>query len=614
MTIADVLTAEQRAVVEQPVDALVLVTAGPGAGKTHTLVRRLEHLVTRHDVAAGEVLVLTFSRAAVRELQLRLATVDSPARHFRARTFDSWALELLTAVAPDGQWQSKSFDERIRAAVRAVMEGQADAFCDELVHVVIDEVQDLVGYRRVMVESVLERFACGFTVVGDPAQAIYGFQAPDGETRKYETNRFFIRLRELFASELVELSLKTNFRVRDSAAEIALRFSDELQKARFDGVAVRTEVRGALLDAPSFGNLHDDFARSALSRSDVTTAVLCRTNGQALVVSEDLHRAGVPHRLQRSASDRVVPAWIGSLFAPGGGPMLTRSTFEGLVMRSVPGDDLDLWWMWLIRASSRGGDNRSIDLGNLRAAMVSGSLPDELFEQSTAPVTVSSFHRAKGLEFDRVIVADPGGAKEWVDEDPEEEARMLYVAMTRARDDVLRIENPTDGRIRKDRTSDRWARYGWKQWQRLGLEVGAADVSQEEPPGSRLFEADGVDLQRYLLEAVRPADEIVLERVGDQPFGPYESPPYLVLHESRPIGLVSQRFRTDLKRFLSMSRKEPQWPLRITGLRTDTIEAVVGGSAASAAAGLGGHGVWLVPRISGLGVFLYGGTTGREDG
>ncbi|GAA1023136.1 MULTISPECIES: UvrD-helicase domain-containing protein [Amycolatopsis] len=613
MTIVDALTEEQRAVVEQPADALVLVTAGPGTGKTHTLVRRLEYLLTQNNVAAGEVLVLTFSRAAVRELQARLSAAAGAARHCRARTFDSWALELLTAVDPDGDWQARSFDERIRAATRALQERQADAFCDDLAHVVIDEIQDLVSDRRVMVESVLERFLCGFTVVGDPAQAIYGFQVADPEQRKYETNRFFARMRELFAEELVELSLNKNFRVRDSSAEVALRFGGALQNALADPVEVRADVRGALLDVEPFGNLYDDFARTALSRSDITTAILCRTNGESMLVSEELHRAGVVHRLQRSARDRVVPKWIGRLFTSSNEIVLARSTFDALVPASVlgPDSDSDRAWTSLLRASSRGTLDRSVDLGNLRAAIASGRLPDELSEQLATSLTVSSFHRAKGLEFDRVVISDPGAARESLVEDSGEEARMLYVAMTRARDDVLRIDNHLDFGVKKDRSSDRWARYGWKN-RRLGLEVSGGDVAHDVPAGTRAFISDPVELQKYLSDEVRPADEVVIELAGDARSGWNESPEYVVLHDGRPIGVVSRRFRADLMRFLRWGDRV-NWPLRITRLRIDTVETVVGSAAAGAEAGLGEHGVWLAPRVSGLGVFLYGGTTGPED-
>jgi superfamily I DNA/RNA helicase len=83
------------------IDALpiekVLVLAGAGTGKTETLVRKVERMIDQSDIASGNVLVLTFSRAAVRELKKRMAQRETDARFVRARTFDSFATRLLCA-------------------------------------------------------------------------------------------------------------------------------------------------------------------------------------------------------------------------------------------------------------------------------------------------------------------------------------------------------------------------------------------------------------------------------------------------------------------------------------------------------------------------------------
>lgn len=52
--------------------APVLVSAGPGTGKTATLVRRIEYLLTERDAKADEILVLTFSTDAAEELMERI--------------------------------------------------------------------------------------------------------------------------------------------------------------------------------------------------------------------------------------------------------------------------------------------------------------------------------------------------------------------------------------------------------------------------------------------------------------------------------------------------------------------------------------------------------------
>ena len=67
-----------------------------------------------------------------------------------------------------------------------------------------------------------------------------------------------------------------------------------------------------------------------------------------------------------------------------------------------------------------------------------GSIPDELQSSRDGDLVVSTIHRAKGLEFDNVAVVEP---PEWrSDADPAEEARVLFVAMTRARDALAHIK------------------------------------------------------------------------------------------------------------------------------------------------------------------------------
>jgi DNA helicase-2/ATP-dependent DNA helicase PcrA len=67
----DGLSEEQRRAASA-VDQYVRLLAGPGTGKTRTLTNRVAYLQERDGVEAGEILVLTFGRAAARELRDRL--------------------------------------------------------------------------------------------------------------------------------------------------------------------------------------------------------------------------------------------------------------------------------------------------------------------------------------------------------------------------------------------------------------------------------------------------------------------------------------------------------------------------------------------------------------
>jgi len=52
-------------------DGPMLVLAGPGSGKTATLVERTKNLITKHDVKPSNILVITFTKAAANEMKQR---------------------------------------------------------------------------------------------------------------------------------------------------------------------------------------------------------------------------------------------------------------------------------------------------------------------------------------------------------------------------------------------------------------------------------------------------------------------------------------------------------------------------------------------------------------
>src|SRR5262249_25545414 len=66
----------QRAAAQSGTPALIV--AGPGTGKTSTLVGRVAHLVHDRGVSPGAILALTFSNKAGREMRERLGALLAP--------------------------------------------------------------------------------------------------------------------------------------------------------------------------------------------------------------------------------------------------------------------------------------------------------------------------------------------------------------------------------------------------------------------------------------------------------------------------------------------------------------------------------------------------------
>jgi DNA helicase II / ATP-dependent DNA helicase PcrA len=74
----------------------LLVDAGPGTGKTRTLVRRIKHLLAKGSLSSS-FLALTFSNKAAEEMRERLSTMNADAAiEMWVGTFHAFGLELVT--------------------------------------------------------------------------------------------------------------------------------------------------------------------------------------------------------------------------------------------------------------------------------------------------------------------------------------------------------------------------------------------------------------------------------------------------------------------------------------------------------------------------------------
>jgi DNA helicase II / ATP-dependent DNA helicase PcrA len=93
------LNLEQQAVVTAPLGGKRLVLAGPGSGKTRTLVHRVAHLIGS-GVPAEQLLLLTFTNRSAREMLDRVGErVPGDAWRVQGGTFHSVASRLLRRYA-----------------------------------------------------------------------------------------------------------------------------------------------------------------------------------------------------------------------------------------------------------------------------------------------------------------------------------------------------------------------------------------------------------------------------------------------------------------------------------------------------------------------------------
>src|SRR5262249_30261543 len=74
----------------------ILVKAGPGTGKTRTLVGRIVHLICERNVSPEAILALTYSNKAAEEMRSRVGRVlPEDALRIWMGTFHAFGLEIL---------------------------------------------------------------------------------------------------------------------------------------------------------------------------------------------------------------------------------------------------------------------------------------------------------------------------------------------------------------------------------------------------------------------------------------------------------------------------------------------------------------------------------------
>jgi len=600
-------TEEQEKVIRAPKDATLLVFAGAGTGKTEALIRRVETLLDDDTIQHGNILVLTFSRAAVRELRNRLRRRENDSKFVKARTFDSFATLLLMNCPKAADLSAKDYDDRILMASEFILSDEdAKNHLKDIKHLILDEMQDLVGVRQLMVRNLIQTLGktTGFSFFTDPAQSIYDYQVRDRVPR-LDAQQMTDWLKSHFNGELVEETFTRDFRFETEEARTALWARDELLGPKPKFQEIRDRLKNDLRRLSTFTL---DQRAPGMRRNEVPVAILCRSNAHALLLSRELFRLNLPHTVQREQTDRCLPSWLALVFRGLESPDVSRSEFiqrHAQVAKFLAPDDLDRLWSPLKRFEHTAG--KTLNLVTLNGRIRSGSVPDELVQPNNSRIILSTIHRSKGLEYPNVMIADPQDAIDDIEgSDSAEEARILYVAMTRARRSLERLNAPAGCKVGKD-AFDRCRLYEFHKGFALvkSFEVRGYDTHLLDPAGGFGFDGKVGAIQDYILDNVKLGDEVELRcaDVADEMGTPQKH--YVVHHRDELVGITSieasYAFRTALKPPRASRSFEIKWPWKITGLRVEAIDTVAGHPATSRKHGLGISGLWLRVRVAGLG-------------
>ncbi|GAA4339543.1 RecQ family ATP-dependent DNA helicase [Flaviaesturariibacter amylovorans] len=420
------LSPAQLAIIKERDQQQIVVVAGPGSGKTRVLVHKLASILLTEDVRYEQMLMLTFSRAAASEFKKRLvALIGKDAHHVEIKTFHSYCFDLLGRNGNLAESEGV-----IRAATERILAGEVEQSRITKAILVVDEAQDMNAEEYELLQAIIaQNEDIRVLLVGDDDQSIYGFRKAGSEfMQRFLSNG-------AFKFDLVE-----NYRSCAEIVSVANQWAAQLQHRlkELPIVAVRKEPGQIRITKHSSGSLVVPLTKELKAGKDGTTCVLTFENKEAEIIAGYLAAQGIPTRLIQSA-DKIALNDLREL-----------RHFSDTVLNSndnytiLPDD-------WLAaKADLRAKFARSIQLERMLAVIDEFELlhPDrryksdwQLFlkeskwedfvqiEQNI--VYVSTIHKAKGREFDKVLIA-----LQKFTPDEEEKKRLLYVAMTRAKNEL----------------------------------------------------------------------------------------------------------------------------------------------------------------------------------
>jgi len=332
----------------------VLVLAGPGTGKTQTLMGRVTRLIDEGEMPR-RILALTFTRRAAQEMRDRMKalrgteTALPQAGTLHSLCFDYWkhayndtpivlpehsAKKLFADVNPnfagkdlDHWWNKYNLGRELLADVPEELaeahinygnqknhwdlvdytdllefmleQSGAPTFKMPYRHVLVDEVQDLTPLQFAVIRGIAGESGDGIFCIGDPKQSIYGFRGAVGDVE--------LRLKDIWEN-METITLGENYRSGQNILDASASLFPEDPKLNAnlditsnihffegpDGIREATwvadKIKG-LIGATSH-SITDAEGHGDMALGDI--AVLVRFKALIPSIEKALKRAGIP--------------------------------------------------------------------------------------------------------------------------------------------------------------------------------------------------------------------------------------------------------------------------------------------------------------------------------
>lgn len=567
----------QKDIIEASANLQLLVNAAPGTGKTYTLIEKIKYLYQVEGLEpTSELLVLCFSRAAVGEIRKRInnaiseGMISDELRFLDIRTFDSFATYLIKELVEDIDLTNVSYDERIEMANKVLNENP-DCL-EDLRHFIVDEVQDLVGVRARFVQSIISNLTGGITLLGDACQSIYDYQVNDNDDVTSE--EFLLWVKNKFKNNLKEAELLENHRMNSQILKLSTEVRNVIKSNSNLNVNKNTIIN--VLDSIINNNKILEIDIDSIQKHK-KTCILCRTNGEALKLSNLLRNNSVESSIVKSAECKNISAWVAQILSNVEYNTFDYDTFEKIA-KSFNINEIELKWKLLSDLQRK--NSSKIDISAIQDSLINDhSSLTNLYSMNDSNLEISTIHRSKGKEYDEIILFDDSFRIKLENIDDNEaikqELKTFYVAITRAKDKLNRVHFGRKAYLKKLKgVNERWVTLGTNKKRNpyiSFLEIGKPhDVDNMSFINSSILDKSVAENQIYINREIKVGDEITLMRVDD--INGFKKVRYNIVHNNIVIGSMSDNFTKAIYYSIKeVSGYFSEFPVVLTQIYVDDI-------------------------------------------
>lgn len=618
---------EQSDIYEAPPDKSFLVNAGPGTGKTYTLIQKIKYLLDpKNNIKEENILVLSHTNAAVDEIKNRLKNIsedtDIKVHRINIRTICSFVKyahskidEFINKdkVDKDKKYYTYRPTENgfIEANKKLLNRLQFKSYNFrtlleqlEIKYFIVDEIQDAVDTVGKIILKLTE--ACidagiPFALFGDECQAIFDFDKDNiSKTEKMSSVDFYKNIKSLLSenNNTFLVSLDKNMRQQESLDA----YKESLEKLREH--ILKNKIEECENDLNNIKNKTPDNLSTGISNipENATHCILTHSNNRALYIASKLRKEGIPTyvRIKENEIQFEYHEWIGKILNKDEYSDINCNKFIELVHeRNVvlptnykgyeETSHAKTFYEYINTKILDKEPNYKINKEKLLEKIYTEWKCDNIFKNSDKhDIEVSTIHKAKGREFDFVHIESECCEFKKEKKDMLNTYKNMYVALTRPKNHIDFVKFKFPNSFRKDSFYE--VSKILKKITKYKILYNNIDLNS----------FNSIDYQKNILD-VKINDEVILKNQGN---GIWD-----IECKGKILGQMNKmdnEFRFGQYEKTNISRKEVNKNYRknemqkITGLRIDGIWSVFGRNNEN-----GNIEVWNVVSFCGFGDVKY---------